>query len=136
MEDGRSIGFGLAVCARDMPANTSRQRSNAISSPLAKMTRSFLAAWAPVPLTGQSSRILPCAAVGKNVEACLRVAGASLSDIIETRTYVADPDQLAKYADLRKQYFGSAAPARTIVQKGGLSDPNNLVEVMAFAGIR
>ena len=46
--------------------------------------------------------------VGKNVEACLKVAGASLSDIIETRTYVADPDQLAKYADLRKQYFGSA----------------------------
>ena len=74
--------------------------------------------------------------VGKNVEACLKVAGASLSDIIETRTFVAEPDQLAKYADLRKQYFGSAAPARTIVQKGGLADPNNLVEVMAFAAIQ
>src|SRR5208282_820572 len=74
--------------------------------------------------------------VGKNVEACLKTAGASLSDIIETRTFVADPDQLAKYADLRKQYFGSASPARTIVQKGGLSDPNNLVEVMAFAAVQ
>jgi enamine deaminase RidA (YjgF/YER057c/UK114 family) len=69
--------------------------------------------------------------VGKNVETCLKVAGASLSDIIETRTYVADPDQLARYADLRKQYFGSASPARTIVKKGGLS-----VEVMAFAAIK
>ena len=73
--------------------------------------------------------------VGKNVEVCLKVAGAKLSDIIETRTYVADPDQLAKYADLRKQYFGSASPTRTIVKKGGLSDPDNLVEVMAFAAI-
>jgi enamine deaminase RidA (YjgF/YER057c/UK114 family)/YHS domain-containing protein len=71
--------------------------------------------------------------VGKNVEACLKMAKASLSDIIETRTYVVDPDQLTKYADLRKQYFGSASPARTIVQKGGLSGPDNLVEVMAFA---
>jgi 2-iminobutanoate/2-iminopropanoate deaminase len=71
--------------------------------------------------------------VGKNVEACLKVAGAKLSDIIETRTYVADPDQLVKYADLQKQYFSSASPARTIVKKGGLTDPDNLVEVMAFA---
>jgi enamine deaminase RidA (YjgF/YER057c/UK114 family)/YHS domain-containing protein len=74
--------------------------------------------------------------VGKNVEACLKVAGAGLSDIIETRTFVADPDQLAKYADLRKRYFGSPSPARTIVEKGGLSDPNNLVEVMAFAAVQ
>jgi enamine deaminase RidA (YjgF/YER057c/UK114 family) len=74
--------------------------------------------------------------VGKKVEACLKVAGASLSDIIETRTYVADPDQLVKYADLRKRYFGSASPARTIVQKGGLSGPDNLVEVMAFAAVQ
>ena len=74
--------------------------------------------------------------VGKNVEACLKTAGASLSDIVETRTFVADPDQLAKYPDLRKQYFGSASPTRTIVQKGGLSNPDNLVEVMAFAAVQ
>jgi enamine deaminase RidA (YjgF/YER057c/UK114 family) len=74
--------------------------------------------------------------VGKNVEACLKVARAKLSDIIETRTYVADPDQLAKHADLSKQYFGSASPARTIVQKSGLSHPDNLVEVMAFAAVQ
>jgi enamine deaminase RidA (YjgF/YER057c/UK114 family)/YHS domain-containing protein len=71
--------------------------------------------------------------VGKNVETCLKVAGASLSDIIETRTFVADPDQLASYADLRKRYFGSASRARTIAQPDGLSDPDKLVEVMAFA---
>jgi enamine deaminase RidA (YjgF/YER057c/UK114 family) len=74
--------------------------------------------------------------IGKNVEACLKIAGVKLSDIVETRTYVADPDQLAQYADLRQRYFGSASPARTIVQKGGLSAPENLVEVMAFAAIK
>ena len=74
--------------------------------------------------------------VGKKVEACLNVAGAKLSDIVETRTYVVDPDQLARYADLRKRYFGSASPARTIVKKGGVSGPDNLVEVMAFAAVQ
>jgi enamine deaminase RidA (YjgF/YER057c/UK114 family) len=74
--------------------------------------------------------------IGKNVEACLKSAGAKVSDIVEIRTYVADPDQLAKYTDLRKQYFGSASPARTIVTKGGLSNPDNLVEVMAFAAVK
>ncbi len=73
--------------------------------------------------------------IGKNVEACLKVAGAKLPDIIGTRTYVADLDQLAKYADLRKRYFGSVSPAGMIVQKGGLSGPDNLVEVMVFAAI-
>jgi enamine deaminase RidA (YjgF/YER057c/UK114 family) len=74
--------------------------------------------------------------VGKRVEAWLKSAGAKPSDIIETRTYVVDPDQLAKYADLRKQYFGSPSPARTIVTKGGLSNPDNLVEVMVFAAVK
>jgi len=74
--------------------------------------------------------------IGKNVEACLKVAGAKLSDIIGTRTYVADPDQLGKYADLRKQYFGSASSTRTLVQKGGLSNSDDLVEVMAFAAVK
>ena len=74
--------------------------------------------------------------IGKNIEGCLKVAGASLSDIVETHTYVADPDQLAKYADLRKQYFGSAAPTRIFVRKGGLSGPDNLVEVLAIAEIK
>jgi hypothetical protein len=45
-------------------------------------------------------------------------------------------DQLDKYAGLRKRYFGSASRARTIVQKGGLSDPDNLLEVMAFAAVQ
>jgi hypothetical protein len=39
----------------------------------------------------------------------------------------------ARRAELRKQYFGSPSPAQTIVQKGRLSDPDNLIEVMAFA---
>jgi len=87
-------------------------------------------------LVGRGDMAVQLEQVGKNVEACLTVAGAKLSDIIETRTYVADPDQLAKYTDLRKQYFGSAPPARTIVQTGGLSNPDNLVEVMAFAAVK
>lgn len=43
---------------REMPAST----SFAAWSPLPKTTRSFRAACAPVPLTGQSRRILPYSA--------------------------------------------------------------------------
>ena len=74
--------------------------------------------------------------IGKRVEACLKSAGAKLSDIVETWTYAADPDQLAKYVDLRKQYFGSASPARTIVKKGQPTDPAGIVEVLAFAAVK
>lgn len=74
--------------------------------------------------------------IGKNIEACLKVAGAGLANIVETRTYVADPDQFARYADLQKRYFGSVSPTRMIVQRGGLSDADNLVEVMAFAAVQ
>jgi enamine deaminase RidA (YjgF/YER057c/UK114 family) len=88
-----------------------------------------------VGLTAEG-RLAQLEQVAKKVEACLKVGDASLSDIIETRTYVADPDQLAKYADICKQYFGSASPARTILKEGGLSDPDNLIEVMAFAAIQ
>jgi enamine deaminase RidA (YjgF/YER057c/UK114 family) len=84
-------------------------------------------------LVGKGDMGVQLEQVGKNVEACLRVAGASLSDIMETRTFVTDPDQLDKYADLRNRYFGSASSARTIVKRDGLSGPDNLVEVMAFA---
>jgi len=87
-------------------------------------------------IVGKGDMAAQLGQIGKKVEACLKVAGAKLSDIIETRTYVADPDQLAKYADLRMQYFGSASPARTIVTKGGLSNPDDLVEVMAFARVQ
>ena len=74
--------------------------------------------------------------IGRNVETCLKTAGANLSDIVRTRTFVADPGEIAKYADIRTHYFGSAAPAQTTVEKSRLSAPDVLVEVFAIAAVK
>ena len=48
--------------------------------------------------------------VGKNVGACLNAAGATVKDIIFTHSYVTQPVEFDKYADLRQRYFGPPSP--------------------------
>jgi enamine deaminase RidA (YjgF/YER057c/UK114 family) len=73
--------------------------------------------------------------VGKKVEACLKVGGRASP--ISSQPGLTSPILTSSpNTDLRQQYFGSAAPDRTIVQRGGLSNPDNLVEVMAFAAVK
>ena len=73
--------------------------------------------------------------VGKNVAACLAAAGASLTDLVKTTTYVTDIDEFFKHAHVRMRYFGPALPTSTTVEVRRLSHPDFLVEfeVMAIA---
>jgi enamine deaminase RidA (YjgF/YER057c/UK114 family) len=50
----------------------------------------------------------------KNVQACLKAAGASTSDIVLTRAYVTDADAFKQNADVRTQYLGPESPASTV----------------------
>ena len=70
--------------------------------------------------------------VGKNVEACLKAAGASKSNIILTHTSVADKEAFSKHADLWSQYLGAAPPAGG-VEKLQSANPDFLVEIQAVA---
>jgi enamine deaminase RidA (YjgF/YER057c/UK114 family) len=83
--------------------------------------------------------------VGKNVESCLRAAGATVKDIIWTTSYVTDTAAFSKNADLRNHYFGPDPqvssrpapnlPASSTVAVRRLAAPDFLVEVEAIAAI-
>ena len=53
--------------------------------------------------------------VGKNVNACLDAGRATVKDIVFTVSYVTQPAEFDKYADLRKHYFGPPSPKSATV---------------------
>jgi len=70
--------------------------------------------------------------VGENIKAALAAAGASLSDIVKTNTYVTDIEEFFKHTDVRMEYFG-ALPTSTTVEVRRLAHPDLLVEVEVIA---
>ena len=74
--------------------------------------------------------------VGKNVGACLNAGGATVKDIIFTHSYVTQPVEFDKYADLRQRYFGPPSPKSTTLPVPQLVSPEFLVQVEAFAKIQ
>jgi enamine deaminase RidA (YjgF/YER057c/UK114 family) len=74
--------------------------------------------------------------VGKNVGACLAGGGASVKDIVFTVSYVTQPAEFMKYADLRLRYFGPPTPQSAILPVPQLAGPDYLVQVEAFAAIK
>jgi enamine deaminase RidA (YjgF/YER057c/UK114 family) len=71
--------------------------------------------------------------VGKNVDACLKAGGATVRDVIFTVSYVTQPAEFEKYAELRERYFGPPSPQSSIVPVAQLTGPDVLVQVEAFA---
>jgi 2-iminobutanoate/2-iminopropanoate deaminase len=71
--------------------------------------------------------------VGRNIEACLAAAGASLSDLVRTTTYTTDIEEYFRHVDVRMRYFGAGMPTSTTVEVRRLSHSDFLVEVEALA---
>src|SRR6201996_7297068 len=46
----------------------------------------------------------------KNLDLCLKAAGATWADVVKTNTFVTDFEQFWKCADIRMRYFGVATP--------------------------
>jgi enamine deaminase RidA (YjgF/YER057c/UK114 family) len=69
---------------------------------------------------------------GKNIDACLKAAGASKSNIILTQTYVANKEMFLKHADMWTQYLGPKPPA-SAVERPAVANPDFLVEIQAVA---
>ncbi len=51
----------------------------------------------------------------KNIEAILKVAGASLQDIVRVTVYLKDMDDFGEMNKVYEKYFGEIAPARVAV---------------------
>jgi enamine deaminase RidA (YjgF/YER057c/UK114 family) len=71
--------------------------------------------------------------VGKNVGACLEAGGATVKDMVFTVSFVKDPAEFDKYADLRQRYFGPPSPQSTVAPMPESTNPDLLVQVEAFA---
>jgi 2-iminobutanoate/2-iminopropanoate deaminase len=71
--------------------------------------------------------------VGENIKTALQAAGASLSDLVKTTTYVTDIEEFFNHVDVRMEYFGAALPTSTTVEVRRLAHPDFLVEVEAMA---
>jgi len=75
-----------------------------------------------------------CAALEK-IKAALDEAGASLKDVIRTRTLVTDITRFDEIARAHSKYFGDIRPAATLVEVSALVEPGFLVEIEADAVI-
>ena len=67
------------------------------------------------------------------ISEALTVAGASLDDVVRTRTILTSIDDYATVARVRKEFVGSVKPVDTIMAVTRFVDPDWLVEIEADA---
>ena len=60
----------------------------------------------------------------KNLDRCLKAAGATWADVVKTNTFVTDFDEFQKCGDVRMRYFGVATPTSTTVGVTRLAGPD------------
>ena len=65
----------------------------------------------------------------QKIERALQEAGASLADVVRTRTYVTDITRWQEVARAHSEYFGDIRPASTLVEVRALITPELLVEM-------
>jgi 2-iminobutanoate/2-iminopropanoate deaminase len=67
--------------------------------------------------------------------AALRAAGTDFAHVLKVTVYLTDVADRGKVNDVRKEYFGTARPASTLVEVSGLVLDGLLVEIEAVAAI-
>jgi enamine deaminase RidA (YjgF/YER057c/UK114 family) len=65
----------------------------------------------------------------RNIERALREAGASLADVVRTRSFITDVSRFDEVARAHGEAFGEVRPAATLVEVKALVEPVMLVEI-------
>ena len=71
-----------------------------------------------------------------NMKRVLDAAGASFADILKVTVYLLDVNDRAKINPVRKEFFGAARPASTLIGVSELAIPGMKVEIEAVVGLR
>jgi 2-iminobutanoate/2-iminopropanoate deaminase len=71
----------------------------------------------------------------KNLDACLKAAGATWADVVKTNTFVTDYQAFSQCSDVRMRYFGVGSPTSTTIQISGLAQPEAMVEIEMIAAV-
>ncbi len=84
-------------------------------------------------VVGGSDVVAQTRQVHENLKACLAAAGASFADVCKVTVYVKNIDDREKINTVRKEYFGAARPASTLVEISRFAREGMLVEIEAIA---
>jgi enamine deaminase RidA (YjgF/YER057c/UK114 family) len=84
-------------------------------------------------VTGEGDMYAQARQAIRNIEKALAQAGASLADVVRTRTFVTDVSRFDEVAKAHGEAFGDVRPAATVVEVKALVDAMMLVEIEADA---
>jgi 2-iminobutanoate/2-iminopropanoate deaminase len=121
-------------------------RIAALSEPLSHYTDAvrwgdllFVSGIAPLSkageLVGGSDAAGQCRQVLENMKLILDSAGAAFSDVLRVTVYLTDIGDRTKINPVRKEFFGNARPASTLIEVSALAVPGMKVEIEAVVGL-
>ena len=72
----------------------------------------------------------------QKIEKALHEAGASISDVVRTRSFITDISQWEEFGRAHGEYFAEIRPVSTLVQVSQLISKDHLIEIEVDAVIR
>jgi reactive intermediate/imine deaminase len=73
--------------------------------------------------------------VFRNMELVLKAAGCGFEDVVKVTNFLLDVGDRAAINPVRREFFGDARPASTLVEVSALAVPGALLEIEAVAAI-
>ena len=84
-------------------------------------------------LVGKNDAYAQTRFIIEKIEAVLKRAGASLSDVVRTRMFVTDISRWEEYGRAHGEFFSTIKTCTSMIEVKGLIDPEYLIEIEATA---